>query len=69
MIQEFSDSNGPQQKPVRLKKIAGQPVKRKNAPDKDLFYRLFRSAKAKANFLNNSGQSEDGNKIYINYSI
>jgi hypothetical protein len=47
-------------------------VKRKNASDKDLFYRFFKFVKietAKIDFLNNSGQSEDGNKIYINYSI
>jgi hypothetical protein len=70
-IQEFSNSNAPQQEPASLDDSAGQSVKRKHASEKDLSYRPSKSVKAKAaktSSLDDSGQREEGHKMHIDSS-
>jgi hypothetical protein len=70
-IQEFNNSNAPQQEPASLDDSAGQSGKRKRASGKDLSYRPSKPAKAKAaktGSLDDSGQREDGHKMHIDSS-
>ncbi len=67
-IQEFSNSNSPQQEPASLDDGASKSVKRKHASGKDLSYRPSKSAKAKASSLDDSDQREDGHEMHIDSS-
>lgn len=70
-IQEFSNSNIPQQEPANLDDSVDKSVKRKYISGKNLFYWSSKSAKVKTvkiSFPDDFNQRKDRYKMYIDSS-